>query len=107
MEIKFSNYGQDREINATDEEVKIFEAIKSTTGRDDLRLVRKSDNYVTAALGDWNLARIKYTSRAKWISFPTVEAGATKHKITHPGEAVSFAELIADSLAHIDKYSVE
>ncbi len=103
---KIANYGQEREINATDKEIKIFEALREATGRD-LRLVRRSDNYVTAVLGEWDLARIKYTSRAKWISFPTVEAGATKHKITHPGEAVSFAELIADSLAHIDKYSVE
>lgn len=106
MEIKFSNYGQDREINATDEEIKIFEALREATGRD-MRLVRRSDSYVTAVLGDWDLARIKYTSRAKWISFPTVEARATKHKITHPGEAVSFAELIAESLAHIDKYSAK
>ena len=107
MEIKFSNYGQDREINATDEEVKIFEAIKSTTGRDDLCLVRRSDSYVTAVLGEWDLARFKYTQRAKWIAFPTVEVGRPKHRITHPDEAVNFAELIADSLAHIDKYSVE
>ncbi len=102
-----SNYGQDRDINATDEEVKIFEALKAATGRDDLRLVRKSDSYVTAALGDWDLARFKYTSRAKWITFPTVEVGPPKHKITHPDEAVNFTELITESLAHIDKYTVE
>lgn len=102
-----SNYGQDREINATEEEVKIFEALKAATGRDDLRLVRKSDSYVTATLGEWDLARFKYTSRAKWIAFPTVEAGSSKHRILHPDEAVSFAGLIADSLAHIDKYSVK
>ena len=107
MEIKFSDYGQDRDINATDEEVKIFEALKTATGREDLRLVRRSDSYVTAALGDWDLARIKYTSRAKWIAFPTVEVGPPKHKITHPDEAVSFTELITESLAHIDKYTVE
>lgn len=103
MEIKFSDYGQMRDVNATDEELKIFELFKEATGRD-LRLVRKSDSYVTAVLGEWDLARFKYTQRAKWVSFPAVEAGAPKHKITTPEEAVSFADLIAESLAVIDKY---
>ena len=106
MEIKFSNYGQNRDVNATDEEVKIFEALKAATGRD-LHLVRKSDSYVTAVLGDWDLARFKYTPRAKWIAFPTVEVGPPKHRISHPEEAVSFTKLITESIAHIDKYSVE
>lgn len=105
MSIEFTNYGQDRDINATDEEIKIFEALQATTGRADLRLVRRSDSYVTAALGDWDLARFKYTPRAKWIAFPTVEVGPPKHRIAHPDEAVSFAELITESLAHIDKYN--
>lgn len=103
MEIKFANYGQERDVNATDEELKIFEVLRDATARD-LRLVRKSDSYVTAALGEWDLARFKYTQRAKWVSFPAVEAGAPKHKITTPDEAVSFADLIAESLSVIEKY---
>ena len=99
MDIKFSNYGQERDVNATDEELKIFDA----TGRD-LCLVRKSDSYVTAVLGEWDLARFKFTQRAKWVSFPTAEVGPPKHKITRPEEAAGFADLIADSLAVIDKY---
>lgn len=106
MDIRFANYGQERDVNATDEEMKIFEALKDATGRD-LRLVRKSDSYVTAVLGEWDLARFKYTERAKWVSFPTAEVGSPKHKITHPEEAVSFADLIAESLGIIDKYSNE
>lgn len=103
MDIRFANYGQERDINATNEELKIFEALKEATGRD-LRLVRKSDSYVTAALGEWDLARFKFTQRAKWVSFPTVEVGPPKHKITRPEEAADFADLIADSLAVIDKH---
>ena len=103
MEIKFTDYGQMRDVNATDEELKIFEALKEATGRD-LRLTRKSDSYVTAVLGEWDLARFKFTQRAKWVSFPAVEAGAPKHKITAPDDAVSFADLIAESLVVIDKY---
>lgn len=103
MEIKFGNYGQERDVNATDDELKIFEALKETTGRD-LRLTRKSDSYVTAVLGEWDLARFKFTSRAKWVAFPTVEVGPPKHRITHPEEAASFTELIEKSLSAIDKY---
>lgn len=103
MDIQFSNYGQERDVNATEEELKIFEALKEATGRD-LRLVRKSDSYVTAMLGEWDLARFKYTQRAKWVSFPTAEAAPPKHKILHPEEAAGFADLIAESLAVIDKY---
>lgn len=103
MDINFANYGQERDVNATDEELKIFETLQESTGRD-LRLVRRSDSYVTAALGEWDLARFKYTQRAKWIAFPTVEVGPPKHKIAHPEEAAGFADLIAESLAVIDKY---
>ena len=102
--IKFTNYGQEREVNATDGEIEIFETIRETTGREGLRLTRKSDSYVTAMLGEWDLARFKYTPRAKWVSFPTAEVGPPKHKITHPEEAAGFADLIAESLAVIDKY---
>ena len=103
MDIRFANYGQERDVDATDEELKIFEILKDVTGRD-LRLVRKSDSYVTAVLGEWDLARFKFTQRAKWVSFPTVEVGPPKHKITYPEEGASFADLIAESLAVIDKY---
>lgn len=103
MEIKFSDYGQMRDVNATDEETRIFELLKEATGRD-IDLVRRSDSYVTAVLGEWDFARFKYTQRAKWVSFPAAEAGAPKHKITRPDDVVSFADLIAESLSVIDKY---
>lgn len=103
MEIKFADYGQERGLNATAEEIRIFELIREATGRE-LELVRRSDSYVTAVLGEWDLARFKYTQRAKWVSFPAAEAGAPKHKITTPEEAVSFADLMAESLSVIDKY---
>lgn len=103
MEIKFADYGQMRDVNATEEEIRIFELIRETTEHE-LDLVRRSDSYVTAALGDWDLARFKFTQRAKWVSFPAVETGAPKHKIAHPDDVASFADLIAESLSVIDKY---
>ena len=102
MEIKFANYGQEREVNATDEELKMFDVLKETTGLD-LRLTRKSDSYVTAMYGDWDLARFKFTPRAKWIAFPIVEVGSVKHRITDPGAAAGFGDLLASSIEIIEK----
>ena len=102
MEIQFANYGQERDINATEEEIKIFELLKEATGRD-LHLVRRSDSYVTAVFKGWDFARFKFTPRAKWIAFPTAEVGPPKHRIANPDEAVSFTDLIAESLAIIEK----
>lgn len=73
MNIKFNNYGQERERIATEAEIEIFEILKALTLADDLELVRKSNDYVSAVVGDWDLARIKFTPRAKWITFPITE----------------------------------
>lgn len=73
-----SNYGQGRELNCTEQEIEIFDIIRSVCDDDNLesdylKLIRRSDNYVSVVLpsskgyGDMDLARIKYTSRAKWI----------------------------------------
>ena len=105
MSVTFANYGQKRERIATETELVIFEIISALSGREDLQLVRKSDNYVSAVVGEWDLARFKYTPRAKWIMFPVVESGSAKNKISAPENVRSFADLIAESLAHIDKYS--
>ena len=110
MEIKFSNYGQERPVDCTDEEIRIFEALREYVhgvglDPDQIRLVRKSDNYVSAVIGDWDLARFKYTQRAKWIACPTAEAGPPKHRIEDPSQAVSFEDLLTESLATISKFT--
>lgn len=104
---RIAHYGDEREIDATDEELEIFDTIKGMIvyPSDQLRLVRKSDNYVTVMFGDWDLARFKYTDRAKWIAFPVVEKGTTKHYIEDPAEASDFADMVTSSLSHIVKYS--
>ena len=73
-----SNYGQERDANCTEQEREIYDIIRSLLDdynleSDVLRLVRKSDSYVSAVMessGDYglmDLARIKYTDRVKWI----------------------------------------
>lgn len=101
--IKFQNYGQLRDVNATDGELAIFELLQSLVPN--IELVRRSDSYVTALLGEWDLARFKFTDRAKWIAFPTAEAGQVKHRIASPEDVRAFPELINESLAIIKKYS--
>ncbi len=103
---RFAHYGEEREVNATDEEAQIFEVLRSMVPNpDQLELVRKSDDYVTALLGEWDLAGFKYTPRAKWIMFPVLRSGSAKNRISDPEDVRSFADLLADSIAHIEKYS--
>ena len=102
---KIADHGQERERIATESELEIFDIIKSVTDRDDLRLVRKSKDYVSALLGDWDLARFKYTPRAKWIVLPVIETGAAKHRIEAPGDVAEYANQLKASIEHIEKYS--
>lgn len=99
-----ANYGQQRELVCTEEEREIFEIIKEISGSD-LMLLRRSDNYVSAVLGEWDVARIKYTNRAKWIQFPIFDRGSAKHRITSVEDVRDFADIITDSIKHIKKYS--
>lgn len=107
-DIKFANYGQDRDLDCTDEEAQIFGALREyfksvNLDPNQLHLVRRSDSYVTAVFRGWDLARFKYTPRAKWIAFPSVEVGPQKHRISTPSEAVSFVDLLTESIRVITK----
>ena len=104
------NGAQERDLVCTEEEREIFDEICSffddnDLDREQLRLVRVSDNYLTMKLGEWDLVCYKYTPRAKWLSFPTIEKRSERHEITSPDEALNFADLLTDSIEHIKKYS--
>lgn len=101
MDIQFSKYGQERELIATESELEIFDILKSLPKCGNLELVRKSDNYVTAVLCTWDLARFKYTPRAKWIQFPIIEPAKMKHSIETPSDVRQFMQQIRQSLSHI------
>ena len=104
MSITFANYGQEREINATPEELQIAEWILNEFPDDKLRLVRNSDAYVTVKRGSWDIVRLKYTKRAKWLTFPTLEAKQVKHYIDDPDEVEDFEATIKDSIEIAKKY---
>ena len=76
--VKIANYGQERDLKCTDQECEIFDIIRSVCDDENLesdyiKLMRKSDSYVSAVMpssqgyGEMDLARIKFTDRAKWI----------------------------------------
>lgn len=105
--IRFANYGQLRDVDATDEELQMFELIKNILDAPDLELVRKADNYVTAVVGEWDLARFKYSKRAKWIELPIVEYGKNrkKNRIEDVEDVNQYADKLKESLSHIRKYT--
>lgn len=107
--VTITGSGRERDLVCTEEERMIFEELELICADlelpEPLRLVRVSDAYVSAKIGDWDLARIKYTPRAKWIVLPVLEAGAVKHPIEAPEDVNSFSDLIFESVEHIKKYS--
>lgn len=72
MSIKVQHHGEERTVNATEEEMQIFEIIKELFPDDKIVMVRKSPNYVSAICHGNDIARFKYTKRAKWIHLPYV-----------------------------------
>lgn len=98
------NIGE-RDLICTEEERAIFERIKSEFPDVDLRLVRVSDNYVSIKFGDWDIVRLKYTNRAKWIMIPIIETKQKKHDLEGPESVESHFEAIRKSIDHAKKYS--
>lgn len=109
VSVTVSGAGRERDLVCTEEERMVFEELELICADlelpEPLRLVRVSDAYVSAKIGDWDLARIKYTPRAKWIVLPVLEAGAVKHPIEAPEDVNSFSDRIIESVEHIKKYS--
>lgn len=110
FELKFANYGQARELNATLEEVEIFKIIRNIVVAADfdeapLNLVRKADNYVTAKYGDWDIARIKFTERSKWIVLPVVGGSKNKHTLNAPEDVKALLPDIVESVHRTINFS--
>ena len=84
-----AHYGEERPLKATDGERAIFEIIVDIVNEggfptEPIRFVRKSDSYVSAVMGPTDIARFKWTDRAKWIQLPYSLDGKTKHPLESP-----------------------
>ena len=103
----FTDYGQPRDVDCTPEELEIYEVIRSLFDTDTLRLVRKSDSYVSACMessGDYGLmdvARFKFTDRAKWIK---IGPDFDKVKIGSPSDVKTYAEELAAAYLFNEPY---
>lgn len=102
--IEFGKYGQERELDCTPEEQQIFDIVSAAYPNEDFRLVRVSDDYVTVKRGKFDIVRIKYTERAKWVMFPSAELKKKKHYIEDPSQVTDFTGLIDESLEYAKKY---
>lgn len=102
MEFDFAHYGEERERIATEGELAIYNKLIEMSGRD-LKLIRRSDDYVTAVLGEWDIARFKYSPRAKWVMFPCVPK-APKNYISSPEEVENYADEMWMCIDRADMY---
>ena len=89
-ELRFADYGRLKELDCTDEEMIIYDILCSVTGADDLECVRRTDKYVSAAIGETDVARFKFTARARWILFPY--QSNSKIKLASPADVESLAD---------------
>lgn len=96
--ISFAHYGELRNLNATDEELEIFDLIREAlvgTGPGEVELVRKSDSYLTARIGETDVARFKSTDRTKWILFPYLTG--SKIRLSSPADVRGLSDKIVES----------
>ena len=90
---EFAHYGEKRELNATDEELIVAdEIVKILPPADDYDIVRKSDNYITLTMSGLDLARIKFTEKAKWVNICAVDLGKVKRRIEKPEDVQQFKD---------------
>lgn len=101
---KVGAYGQERDLICTEEEREMFNWIAEHFPDEDLRLVRVSDNYVTIKRGRWDIVRMKFTNRAKWIMIPYVEVKQVKHEIERPEEIENFEAAMWEAIEYAKKY---
>ena len=101
--LEFAHYGEERELNATPEELQIAEFVSGLF--EGAELVRVSPSYIPVKKGDWDVIRIKYSDRARWVKIPIVDPGSTKRRLESVGDVEQFKDDILKALEHIAKYS--
>lgn len=104
VSVSVTGAGAERDLVCTEEEREIFDRIVDEFPEDGLRLVRVSDNYVSVKRGDWDIVRMKFTNRAKWLMFPSIESGTNKFPIDEPREIEDFFASVLESIETAKKY---
>ncbi len=99
--------GGERSLICTEEERKMYDIIcgmfeASGLDPEQLEFKRVSDNYLTIKIEPWEITRIKYTNRAKWIMFPSI--GGERIYIEDPEDVQEMADKLSQTVETIDKY---
>lgn len=105
----FAHYGEERDINATDEEYMVYHILCDMfhdLGYDpnQIELVRKSNSYVSAVIGDYDVARIKYSDKAHWIIIPYAEPKSVKHYIDSTSDVQQLNDLLIKAIEDLSKF---
>lgn len=100
--LAMSHYGEERELDCTDGEIAIFEHLCKLYPGKNIRLVRVSKDYVTAKYRAFDLARFKWTDRAKWIMFPTYEFKAKRNYITSVSDIDAYKNILDASIENVE-----
>ena len=105
--VKIVGGNNNHELVCTEEEREIYNIICSLANDDRIQLFRKSDNYVSAVItssqgyGEMDIARFKFTTRAKWIRFgPDFE----KVPLTDPDDVEDMADEIQAAYEAVREY---
>ena len=109
--VVIANYGQERDLRCTEQEQEIFNVIRSLIDDDGLdserlELVRKSNDYVSAVMrssggNPLDVARIKFTSRAKWIR---IGPGFEKIQLKTTEDVSQYAESLCKAYRFNEPY---
>jgi len=110
--VSMGNYGQERDLVCTEEERIIFRIIAHICEENNfdvtpLRLTRVSDNYVSAVMdtgtdyGALDVARIKYTNRAKWIK---LGPDFKKADISRPEDVLNMSQDVVNAYRFNEPY---
>lgn len=108
IRVLFGNYGNERDLVCTEEERIIFRIISYICEENKLdvaplRLTRTSDNYVSAVMGAdaLDVARIKYTNRAKWIK---IGPEFKKADISRPEDVLNMSQDVVNAYRFNEPY---
>lgn len=86
---------EQHELNATDNDLIIFEHIKALCPT--VQLTRKTEAYLTVIEGEFDVVRFKYTDRAKWLNICGLDLGKVKRRFESLEDLAQFDEDIIKS----------
>lgn len=96
-------YGSERpDVDATDEELQVFEILQEMVSPHELELKRTADSYVVAMIGTQQIARIKYSDRTAWITFPMLSKN--KNELYDPEDVRDLERKVDASIVIYEEY---